>query len=139
MNFTHLHLHSQYSLQDGLGSIDQIINLAQKLKIKSIAITDHDSLIGVIELYKKATQAGIKPILGCEIRMKSEFLPNHFTHFILLVKDMIGCRNLCQLVSQAHLSNPQNIPSIDHVLLSHYQKGLIVLSGCLRGGDSDAY
>lgn len=133
MNFTHLHLHSQYSLQDGLGSIDQIINLAQRLKMKSIAITDHDNLIGAIEFYKKATQAEIQPILGCEISMRSEFFPNHFTHLILLVKDMIGYRNLCQLVSQAHLSNPQSTPSIDHELLFRYREGLIALSGCLRG------
>ena len=133
MNFTHLHLHSQYSLQDGLGSVDQIIDLAQKLKMRVLALTDHDSLIGTIEFYKKALQAGIQPILGCEIRIKSDFLPNHLTHLILLIKNNTGYRNLCQLVSQAHLSNPQNIPAIDRKLLSRYREGLIVLSGCLKG------
>lgn len=133
MNFTHLHLHSQYSLQDGLGSIDQIIDLAQKLKMKAIALTDHDGMIGAIKFYNKACQAGIKPILGCEIRIKGNFLPNRLTHLVLLIKNNTGYRNLCQLISQAHLSNPQGIPAIDYKLLSCYQDGLIALSGCLRG------
>ncbi|MFZ2331226.1 MAG: DNA polymerase III subunit alpha [Atribacterota bacterium] len=133
MNFTHLHLHSQYSLQDGLGSIDQIINQAQKLKMKSIALTDHDNMVGAVEFYKKAIQAGIQPILGCEIRMRSKFFPGRLTHTVLLVKNSIGYRNLCQLVSQAHLSNPQDIPSIEYELLFRYREGLIALSGPLRG------
>lgn len=133
MNFTHLHLHSQYSLQDGLSSIEQIIERAQMLKMKAIALTDHDNMIGAIEFYKKATEAGIKPILGCEIRVRSAFLPEQLTHLILLVKNSDGYRNLCQLVSQAHLSNPQSIPSIEYEQLSRYHEGLIGLSGCLRG------
>ncbi|HOR41751.1 MAG TPA: DNA polymerase III subunit alpha [Atribacterota bacterium] len=133
MNFTHLHLHSQYSLQDGLGSIDQIIDRAQKLKMRALALTDHDGLIGGIEFYKKAMQVGIKPILGCEVRIRSNFSPNHLTHLILLAKDNTGYHNLCRLISQAHLSSPQGIPAIDHTILSCYREGLIVLSGCLQG------
>lgn len=133
MNFIHLHLHSQYSLQDGLGSIDQIIERAQELKMKAIALTDHDGLYGAIEFYKKSLLAGIKPIIGCEIRIKSEYLSYHPTHLVLLVKNNTGYRNLCQLISQAHLSNPQSTPAIDRKILSHYSEGLIALSGCLQG------
>ncbi len=133
MSFTHLHLHSQYSLQDGLGSIDQILSQAQKLKMKAIALTDHDGMLGGIEFYKKATQADIQPILGCELRIKSEFLSNRITHLILLAKNTIGYRNLCQLISKAHLSNHQGIPAIDRAILPSYHEGLIALSGCLQG------
>jgi DNA polymerase-3 subunit alpha len=133
MSFTHLHLHSQYSLQDGLGSIDQILSQAQKFKMKAIALTDHDGMLGGIEFYKKATQADIQPILGCELRIKSEFLSNRVTHLILLVKNSIGYRNICQLISKAQLSNHQGIPAIDRAILSRYHEGLIALSGCLQG------
>ena len=133
MSFIHLHLHSQYSLQDGLGSIDQIISKVQELKMKAVALTDHDGLYGAIEFYKKALCAGIQPIIGCEIRIKSEFLPHRLTHLVLLVKNNAGYRSLCQLISRAHLDNPQVIPAIDRETLSHYHEGLIVLSGCLQG------
>ncbi len=133
MSFVHLHLHSQYSLQDGLGSIDQIITKVQELKMKTVALTDHDGIYGAIKFYKKALSAGIKPIIGCEIRIKSEFLHNHTTHLVLLVQNNIGYRNLCQLISQAHLSNPRGIPAIDRKIFSNYHKGLVVLSGCLQG------
>jgi len=133
MSFTHLHLHSQYSLQDGLGSIEQIINKVQEFKMKAVALTDHDGMYGAIEFYKKALLAGIKPILGCEIRMKSKFLPEQITHLILLAQNNKGYRNLCQLISRAHLSNLLGIPAIDRETISEYSEGLIVLSGCLQG------
>ncbi len=133
MSFIHLHLHSQYSLQDGLGSIDQIVSKAQELNMKAIALTDHDGLYGAIEFYKKSLCAGIQPIIGCEIRIKSEFLSNHINHLILLAQNNTGYRNLCQLISQAHLSNPRGIPTIDRKRLTHYHEGLMVLSGCLQG------
>jgi len=133
MSFIHLHLHSQYSLQDGLGSIDQIVSKTRELQMKALALTDHDGLYGVIEFYKKALIAGIQPIIGCEIRMKSKFLPNRITHLVLLAQNNTGYRNLCQLISQAHLSNPRNMPAIDRERLSQYHEGLVVLSGCLQG------
>jgi len=130
MGFTHLHLHSQYSLQDGLGNIEQIINKVRELKMKAVALTDHDGMYGAIEFYKKSISARIKPILGCEIRVKSEFLPEQITHLVLLAQNNNGYRNLCQLISRAHLSNPLRIPSIERETISEYSEGLIVLSGC---------
>ena len=133
MSFTHLHLHSQYSLQDGLGSIEQIINKVQKLKMKSVALTDHDGMYGAIEFYKKSVSAGIKPIIGCEIRIRSENLPNQTTHLVLLAQNNKGYSNLCRLISRAHISNPLEIPAIDRKLVPDYSEGLIILSGCLQG------
>ena len=133
MSFVHLHLHSQYSLQDGLGNIEQIISKVLELNMKSVALTDHDGMVGDIEFYKKSISAGIKPIIGCEIRIKSEFLPNYISHLVLLAQNNSGYRNLCQLISQAHLSNPLGIPAIDRKTISEYSEGLIVLSGCLQG------
>lgn len=133
MSFTHLHLHSQYSMQDGLGSIEQIISRVQELKMKSVAITDHDGMYGAVEFYKKSISAGIKPIIGCEVRLRSEYIPNQTTHLILLAQNNDGYRNLCQLISRAHLSNPSGIPAIDRKIITNYSKGLIILSGCLQG------
>jgi len=133
MSFIHLHLHSQYSLQDGLGNIEQIINKVLELKMKSVALTDHDGMVGAIEFYKKAISAGIKPIIGCEIRVKSKFLPEQISHLVLLAQNNSGYRNLCQLISQAHLSNPLKMPAIERETISQYSEGLIVLSGCLQG------
>lgn len=133
MNFTHLHLHSQYSLQDGLGNIEQIINKVREFKMKAVALTDHDGMYGAIEFYKKSISAGIKPIFGCEIRVKSIFLPEQVTHLVLLAQNISGYHNLCQLISRAHLSNPLEIPAIERKTISEYSEGLIVLSGCLQG------
>ncbi|MBN2395156.1 MAG: DNA polymerase III subunit alpha [Candidatus Atribacteria bacterium] len=133
MSFIHLHLHSHYSLQDGLGSIEEIISKAWELKMKAIALTDHDGLYGAIEFYKKSLSAGIKPIIGCELRIKSEYLFSYPTYLVLLAQDNTGYRNLCQLITHAHLSNPKSIPAIDRNTLSRYHEGLIILSGCLQG------
>ncbi len=133
MSFIHLHLHSQYSLQDGLGSIEQIIGRVQELGMNAVALTDHDGLYGAIEFYKKALCAGIRPILGCEIRVKSEYFPSCTTHLILLAQNNTGYRNLCQLVSLAHLTHPRDIPAIDRQDIALYHEGLIALSGCLQG------
>ena len=133
MDFTHLHLHSHYSLQDGLGSIDQIITSTQALNMKAVALTDHDGLYGAIEFYKKAVHAGIKPIIGCEIRLKGHYFNQRNSHLILLAKDMQGYQNLCLLVTEAHLSQSETIPVIDADTLLDYHQGLIALSGCLQG------
>ena len=133
MNFTHLHLHSHYSLQDGLGSIDQIISRVQELEMKAAALTDHDGMYGAVEFYQKALHAGIKPIIGCEIRIKSASLPHQVAHLILLARNNNGYRSLCRLISQAHLDNPRGIPAIDRKNLSRYHEGLIALSGCRQG------
>jgi len=133
MEMVHLHVHSQYSMQDGLCGLDDLIKQAAKFKMKAVALTDHDGLYGAIQLYKKAKKAGIKPIIGCEIRIKDNQKSNQNYHFILLAKNKEGYSNLCQIITQAHLSNPGSIPAIEKEILARYSKGIIGLSGCDKG------
>ena len=133
MEMVHLHVHSQYSMQDGLCSLDDLIKQAIKFKMRAIALTDHDGLYGAIQFYKKAKKAGIKPIIGCEIRIKDNQKSNQTYHLILLVKDKKGYSNLCQIITRAHLSNPGSIPVIEKEILARYSKGIIGLSGCNKG------
>ena len=133
MNMVHLHVHSQYSMQDGLCSLDDLIKQAVKFNMKAVALTDHDGLYGAIQFYKKAKKAGIKPIIGCEIRIKDNQKSDQVYHFILLAKDKEGYSNLCQIITKAHLSNPGSIPAIEKNILVKYSKGIIGLSGCGKG------
>ncbi len=133
MEMVHLHVHSQYSMQDGLCGIDDLIKQAAKFKMKAVALTDHDGLYGAIQFYKKAKKAGIKPIIGCEIRIKNNQKSNQNCHFILLAKNKEGYSNLCQIITQVHLSNPGSIPAIEKDILAKYSKGIIGLSGCDKG------
>ncbi|MBA3061544.1 MAG: DNA polymerase III subunit alpha [Atribacteria sp.] len=133
MDMVHLHVHSQYSMQDGLCSLDDLIKQVTKLKMKAVALTDHDGLYGAIQFYKKAKSAGIKPIIGCEIRVKDNQKSNQTYHLILLVKDKEGYSNLCQIITRAHLSNPGSIPAIGKDILARYSKEIIGLSGCDKG------
>src|SRR3989338_9192996 len=110
MRFTHLHVHSHYSLLDGLQQIDQLISRAVELKMDSLAITDHGSMYGVIEFYKKAKKAGIKPIIGCEMyiayenmRQKRPNIDNKRYHLTVLAQNLAGYYNLIKLVTKAHL------------------------------------
>ena len=134
MNMVHLHVHSQYSMQDGLCSLDDLVKQAAKFKMKAVALTDHDGLYGAVQFYKKAKNAGIKPIIGCEIRVKDNQKSNQVYHFILLVKDKEGYSNLCQIITRAHLSDSAgSIPAIEKEILARYSKGIIGLSGCDKG------
>jgi len=134
MNMVHLHVHSQYSMQDGLCSLDDLVKQAAKFKMKAVALTDHDGLYGAVQFYKKAKNAGIKPIIGCEIRVKDNQKSNQVYHFILLVKDKEGYSNLCQIITRAHLSDSAgSIPAIEKDTLAKYNKGIIGLSGCDKG------
>ncbi|HER25200.1 MAG TPA: DNA polymerase III subunit alpha [Candidatus Atribacteria bacterium] len=133
MDMVHLHVHSQYSMQDGLCSLDGLIKQAAVFKMKAVALTDHDGLYGAIQFYKKAKSAGIKPIIGCEIRINDNQKPRETYHLILLVKNREGYSNLCQMVTRAHLSNPGSIPAIEKDILVKYSKGIIGLSGCNKG------
>jgi DNA polymerase-3 subunit alpha len=121
-------------MQDGLCSLDDLVKQAAEFNMKAIALTDHDGLYGAIQFYKKAKKAGIKPIIGCEIRIKDNQKSNQVYHFILLVKDKEGYGNLCQIITKAHLSNPGSIPAIEKDILAKYNKGIIGLSGCDKGG-----
>jgi len=120
-------------MQDGLCSLDDLIKQAAKFNMKAVALTDHDGLYGAIQFYKKAKNAGIKPIIGCEIRAKDNQKSNQTYHLILLVKDKDGYSNLCQIITRAHLSNPGSIPAIEKEILPRYSKGIIGLSGCDKG------
>jgi len=138
--FTHLHVHSHYSLLDGLPKIDQLLDYVKELGMDSIALTDHGVLYGAIEFYKKAKARGIKPIIGCEVYSAFEKIedkrPNiddKRYHLVLLAKNEIGYKNLVKLITKAHLEGFYYKPRIDDSLLIKHSEGLIGLSACLAG------
>ena len=138
--FTHLHVHSHYSLLDGLPKIDELLDCAKELGMDSVALTDHGVMYGAIEFYKKAKAKGIKPIIGCEVYTAFEKLtdkrPNVDTkrnHLILLAKNEQGYKNLIKLVTTAHLEGFYYKPRIDEELLEKHTEGLIGLSACVQG------
>ncbi|MCD6550142.1 DNA polymerase III subunit alpha [bacterium] len=140
MKFTHLHLHSHYSLLDGLPKIDEIVEYAKELGMDSVALTDHGNLYGAVEFYKKAKKQGIKPIIGCEVyqafeRMdqKRPRIDDKRYHLVLLVKNQEGYKNLVKLVTAAHLRGFYYKPRIDEEILKEHSAGLIGLSACLQG------
>jgi len=133
MEMVHLHVHSQYSMQDGLGSVEELIRKALRFKMPALALTDHVGLYGAIPFYKQARNAGIKPIIGSELRIKNKPANREIYHLVLLAKDREGYKNLCQLITRAHLSNPDSIPALEKDILPHYHKGIIALSGCANG------
>ena len=110
MKFVHLHTHSHYSLLDGLAKIDQLAARAKELGMEALAVTDHGNVYGAIEFYKKAKEAGIKPILGMEAYVaprnrqdKVHGIDNKYFHLTLLCKNVIGWKNLIQLVTKSNL------------------------------------
>jgi len=140
MDFVHLHVHSHYSLLDGLPKIDELILFAKNQGMKSLALTDHGALYGAIEFYKKAKEAGIKPIIGEEFYIAYEKMtdkrPNiddKKYHLILLAKNFKGYQNLVKLTTKAHLEGFYYKPRIDNELLEKHSEGLICLSSCLQG------
>jgi len=139
-SFVHLHTHSHYSLLDGLGKIDDLINQTKALGMDALAITDHGALYGAIEFYKKSKKAGIKPILGIEAYVapknhkdKNSNGEEKYYHLILLAKNQTGWENLIQLVTISHLEGFYYKPRIDKNLLKKYSEGLIGLSACITG------
>ena len=137
--FTHLHVHTEYSLLDGLCGIDPLVARASELGMDALAITDHGVMHGAIDFYKASTAAGIKPIIGCEMyvaredhkgRSPSEKSPYHLT---VLARNIEGYRNLLKLVTTAHLDGFYYKPRVDRGLLERHHEGLIVLSGCPSG------
>ncbi len=141
MKFTHLHVHSHYSLLDGLAKIDDLINRAKELGMDSLALTDHGVMYGAVEFFIKAKEAGIKPIIGCEMYLAPNGLENKNNtrldktryHLTLLVKNEIGYKNLMKLVSIAHLKGFYYKPRIDKKTLKKYSQGLIGMSACIQG------
>ncbi|MDI6591641.1 MAG: DNA polymerase III subunit alpha [Patescibacteria group bacterium] len=140
MKFTHLHVHSHYSLLDGLPKIDQLLDYVKKLGMEAVALTDHGNIYGAVEFFKKAKEKGIKPIIGCEIYLALERMdqkrPNiddKRYHLVLLVKNEEGYKNLVKLITRAHLEGFYYKPRVDEELLAKHSQGLICLSGCLQG------
>ena len=134
--FVHLHVHTEYSMLDGLSRIPSLVQHAKELGMDSLAITDHGGLYGAVEFYSECISAGIKPIIGCEVYVaagsraskghgdKSPF------HLTLLARNNTGYHNLIQLVSKAHLEGFYYKPRVDRELLEQYGQGIIALSGC---------
>lgn len=138
--FTHLHLHTEYSLLDGACRLDNVIDRAIELGQDSLAITDHGVMYGVVDFYKKAKAKGIKPIIGCEVYVASRTrhdkvyaLDSERYHLVLLCKNNIGYQNLIKMVSESWTSGFYTKPRIDRELLEKYNDGIIALSGCLAG------
>lgn len=139
-DFTHLHLHTEYSLLDGACRIGEVVSLAKKLGQKSLAITDHGVLYGAVAFYKECKAQGIKPIIGCEVYVaprsrlqKVHNIDSERYHLILLCKNEVGYKNLLKLVSSAWVDGFYTKPRIDRDLLEKYHDGIIALSGCLFG------
>jgi len=144
-DFVHLHNHTQYSLLDGLTKIPDLIDTVRQMQMKSIAITDHGTMSGVIEFYKNALDQDIKPIIGIETYVaprnhtdKDPVKDKNPFHLILLAMNNTGYRNLMRLSTVANLDGFYYRPRIDHELLEKYNEGLIVLSGCIGGEVGDA-
>ena len=140
MKFTHLHVHSHYSLLDGLAKIDDLLDCVKESGMDSVALTDHGVLYGAVEFFKKAKAKGIKPIIGSEVYVAIEGMhqrrPNiddKRYHLILLAKNEEGYKNLVKLISKAHLEGFYYKPRIDEELLKEHSKGLICLTACIQG------
>lgn len=137
--FTHLHVHTQYSLLDGSIRIAELISKTKELGMDSIAITDHGSMFGVVDFYKEAKKQGIKPILGSEVYvafdnyLSKENKDKRSYHLVLLAEDNIGYRNLMKIVSEAYVNGFYYKPRVDHHVLRKYSQGIIALSACLGG------
>lgn len=138
-NFTHLHLHTEYSLLDGACRIEGLMKRVKELGQTAVAITDHGVMYGCVEFYKAAKKEGIKPIIGCEVyvatrtRFDKVSRIDGSNHLVLLCKNETGYKNLIRMVSLGFTEGFYNKPRIDHELLEQYHEGLICLSACLAG------
>ncbi len=140
MGFVHLHVHTEYSLLDGACRIKDIMDRVKELGQEAIAITDHGVMYGVIDFYRAAKAAGIKPIIGCEVYVaprsrhdRVHGVDSEANHLVLLCKDETGYRNLSYMVSQSFVDGFYGKPRVDMELLRAHHEGLIALSACLAG------
>ena len=144
-DFVHLHVHSEYSLLDGMCRIKDLPKRAKELGMKAIALTDHGVMFGAVNFYKECVQEGIKPIIGCEVYVaprtrfdKEAGKDERYNHLILLAKNKIGYQNLIKLVSLGFTEGYYYKPRIDNEILEKYSEGLICLSACLAGSVNQA-
>ncbi|MBV9120822.1 MAG: DNA polymerase III subunit alpha, partial [Chloroflexi bacterium] len=144
-DFAHLHVHTEYSLLDGLSKVDQLVDHVQGLGMSAVAITDHGNMHGALDFYKAAKAKGVLPIMGAELyiaergmRFKEGPKDRENYHLTVLAKDLTGYRNLMKLVSMAHLEGMYYKPRVDREVLAQYSEGLIGLSGCLGSEVSQA-
>lgn len=140
MAFTHLHVHTQYSLLDGSSRISELIGRAKELGMDSIAVTDHGVMYGVIDFYKEAVKQGIKPIIGCEVYVapgsrfdRDKTDESRYYHLILLAENNTGYENLMKIVSSGFIDGFYYKPRVDYELLRQYHEGIIASSACLAG------
>ena len=137
--FTHLHVHTEYSLLDGSAKIKELVERVKELGMDSIAITDHGAMYGAIEFYKAAKEVGIKPIIGCEVyvaagsRLTKEGKGGGYYHLVLLAENETGYHNLIKLVSYGFIDGFYYKPRVDKELLRQYHEGIIASSACLAG------
>ncbi|MCK4245122.1 MAG: DNA polymerase III subunit alpha, partial [Candidatus Omnitrophica bacterium] len=140
-DFMHLHLHTEYSLLDGMCRIERIAKVAHQSGMKALAITDHGTMFGVINFYQRVLKAGVKPIIGLEayiapgsrFEKKSRGIKEASFHLTLLAKNSTGYKNLMKLSTISYLEGFYYKPRIDKTILEQYQEGIILLSGCLKG------
>ncbi|MBO5489207.1 MAG: PHP domain-containing protein, partial [Eubacterium sp.] len=144
MEFTHLHVHTEYSLLDGSSKISELVSRAKELGMDSIAITDHGVMYGVIDFYRAAKAVGIKPILGCEVYVapgsrfdreagKNSEDDSRYHHLVLLAENDLGYHNLMKIVSKGFTEGFYYKPRVDYEVLETYHEGVIALSACLAG------
>ncbi|HRS82323.1 MAG TPA: DNA polymerase III subunit alpha [Smithellaceae bacterium] len=139
-DFVHLHVHTQYSLLDGMIRLEDLFKKAKEYEMPAIAITDHGNLFGVIDFYRQACACGIKPIIGCELYVaprsrldKTPSAGDSARHLIVWAKNLQGYKNLMKLTSAAHLEGFYYRPRVDKALLKEFSEGLIASSACLHG------
>ena len=140
MAFTHLHVHTEYSLLDGASRISDVVARAKELGMDSLAITDHGVMFGVIDFYRECQKQGIHPVIGCEVYTaartrfdKDAEKDKHMGHLVLLAETDQGYRNLMKIVSESFRHGFYYKPRVDKELLRQYSEGLIALSACLAG------
>ena len=141
MAFVHLHVHTQYSILDGLSSIDGLFKRAEELGMPALAITDHGNMYGVKEFFKFAKKhPSVKPIIGCEVYVTQHYdhhlkdtAHKKYYHLILLAKNYEGYKNLVKIVSEAHVEGMYYRPRVSHEILEKYHEGLICSSACMAG------
>ena len=146
MDFTHLHVHTEYSLLDGSNKIKELVARVKELGMDSVAITDHGVMFGVIDFYKEAKKQGIHPVIGCEVYVapgsrfekSGNMSSNRYHHLVLLAENDTGYHNLMKIVSRGFTEGFYYKPRIDKELLKQYNEGIIALSACLAGDSAAA-